>query len=113
MRPIKIADRHLMGHHAAKPLPRKPGVEMKGRRFDLERRFAQLREIEVDGVIGRGADRGGDTGENGQGRAMDMAGGDQLYARMAPYDRSKFSGVEQVLAVHMPNAGRERRMMQE
>ena len=43
---------------------------------------------------------------------MNVAGGDQLHGRMAPYDRGKIAGIEQVLTVHMPDAGPERRMMQ-
>jgi len=41
-----------------------------------------------------------------------MAGRDKTHARMAPYDRFEFAGVEQILAVHVPDAGLERRMMQ-
>ena len=43
MRPVKIADRDLMGDDAAESLAGKPGVEMKGRRLDLERWLSQLR----------------------------------------------------------------------
>ena len=82
-----------MAHHAPKSLPRKPAVQMKRRRFDLERGLAQLREVQIDGMIGRGANRGGDAGEHRQGCAVNVAGGDQLHARMAPDDWSQFIGV--------------------
>jgi hypothetical protein len=39
-------------------------------------------------------------------------GGDQLQPRMAPDDSRKFAGIEQILAVHMPDAGLERRIVQ-
>src|SRR6202035_1251201 len=80
MRSVEIPDRDLVGHHAAEPLARKPAVKMKRRRLDLERGVAQLRQIEIDGVIGRRADRGRDTGKHRQGGAMDVTGGDPLYA---------------------------------
>ena len=78
MWPVEIADENLMGDDAAKALPRKPAVEMKRRRFDLERWLAQVVEIQIDRVIWRRANRGRDTGKHCQRRAMDVAGGDQL-----------------------------------
>ena len=44
---------------------------------------------------------------------MNVAGGDQLHARMAPDDGREFAGIEEILAVHVPDAGLERRMVQE
>ena len=58
MRAVEIPDRDVMGNEAAESLAGKPGVEMEGRRLDLERGFAQFGQIEVHGVIGRRADRG-------------------------------------------------------
>ena len=80
---------------------------LKGRRLDLEGRLAQFREVEIDRVIGGGANRGGDTGEHREGGAVNVAGGDQLHARMAPDDRSEVARVKQVLAIHVPDAGLE------
>ena len=113
MRPVEIADRNLMGNHAAKSLAWKPGVEMKCRRLDLERRLAQFCQVQIDGVIWRRTNRRSDSGEHRQDRAMNVTGGDQLCARMAFDDSRKLAGIEQILAVHMPDAGLERRMVQE
>ena len=44
---------------------------------------------------------------------MNMTRGDQLHARIAPDNRLEFAGIEQILAVHVPDAGFERRMVQE
>jgi hypothetical protein len=49
-------------------------MEMESRWFDFEGGFAQLRQIEVDRVIGRRADRGGHAGKHGQCRPMDVPG---------------------------------------
>ena len=78
MWPAEIANRNLMRDHAAEALAGKPAVEMKRRRFDLERWLAQVVEIQIDRVIWRRANRGRDTGKHCQRRAMDVAGGDQL-----------------------------------
>ncbi len=83
MRPVEIADGNVMGDDAAESLAGKPGVEMKGRGLDLEGRFAQLREIQIDRMIGGGTNRGWDTGEYRIGGAVNMTGGNQLNARMA------------------------------
>ncbi len=88
-----MADRNLMGNHAAKSLARKPGVEMKCRRLDLERRPAQFCQIEIDGVIWRRTNRRLDSGEHRQDRAMNVTGGDQLRARMAFDDSRKLAGI--------------------
>src|SRR5271156_3215121 len=56
---VELADRHLMGHEVAEALARKPSVEVEGRRLDLEGWFSQFCEVQVDGVIGRRADRAG------------------------------------------------------
>ncbi len=113
MRPVEIADRNLMGNDAAKYLARKPGVEMKCGWLDLERRFAQFCQVQIDGVIWRRTNRRWDTGEHRQDRAMNVAGGDQLRARMAFDNSGKLAGIEEKLAVHVPDAGLERRMVQE
>src|SRR5260370_34929000 len=103
MRPVEIADRNLMGNHAAKSLAGKPGVEMKCRRLDLERRLAQFCQIEIYGVIWRRTNRRLDSGEHRQDRAMNVTGGDQLRARMALGDSRKRAGLEQILVVHVPD----------
>ena len=113
MRAVEMADRNLMGDDAAKPFARKPAMEMEGRRLDLEGGLAQFRQIEIDGVVWRRANRGRHTGKHRQRRAMDVAGGDQLHARMALDDIRKLVGILEILSVHMPDAGLERRMMQE
>jgi len=51
MRAVKAPDRHLMRDDRAKPFTRKPGVQVEGRRLDLERWLAQLGQIEIDGRI--------------------------------------------------------------
>jgi len=68
-------------------------MEMKRRGLDLERRLPQLRQIEIDRVIGRRTDGGRDPGKHGQGGAMNVPCGDQLHAWMAPDDRRQFSGI--------------------
>ncbi len=70
-------------------------------------------QIEIDRMVGRRADRGRHAGEHRQRRAVNMAGGDQSHARMAPNDRREFAGVEQVLGIHVPDTGDEWRMVQE
>src|ERR1700741_4527434 len=102
-----------MGHEPTKTFARKPGVEVEGRRLDLERWLTPLVEVEVDGVVGSRANRAGDDGEQRKRRAMEVAAGDKPSTRMTPDDRLKFAGVLQVLTVHVPNAGRKRRVMQE
>lgn len=113
MRAIEIADWELVGNDAAKPLAGKPDVQMKGRRLDLERWLAQFRQIEIDGVVWRRANRGRHIGKRRERCAMDVAGGDQLHARMALDDIRELVGILEILPVHMPDAGLERRMMQE
>ena len=113
MRAVEAADRHLMGHEGAEPLARKPGVKMQGGRLDLEARLAQMREIEVNSMIGRRADRAGTTREYRERRAMNMPAGDKLDPRMTADDRSQRVGVLQILAIHVPDARDERWMMQE
>src|SRR6266403_1435817 len=98
---------------AAKSLAWKPGVEMKGRRLDLERRLAQFCQVQIDGVIWCWTNRRWDTGEHRQDRAMNVAGSDQLRARMAFDDGGKLAGIEEKLAVHVCDAGLEWRMVQE
>src|SRR5260370_15680816 len=83
MRAVEIADRDLVGDDAAKTLARKPDVQMKGRRLDLERRRAQFRQIDVDGMVWRRTNRGRNAGKRRERRAMDVAGGDQLHAQIA------------------------------
>lgn len=65
MRTLELPDRHLMGDDVAQAFIRKPAVQMKGRRLDLERGLAQFGEIEIDRVIWRRTDRCGHTGKQG------------------------------------------------
>src|SRR5262249_29825028 len=96
-----------------KTFARKPGVEMEGRRLDLERWLTQLIEIEVDGVVGSRANRAGNSGEQRERRAMRVAAGDKTSTWVMPDDRFQLARIVQVLAVHVPNAGHKRRMMEE
>src|ERR1700744_29817 len=110
MRAGERADRDLMRDHTAEPLAWEPAVEAERRRFDLERRFPQMLQIEVNRVIGRGTDCGRHTSKRRQRRTMNMPGSDKLHARMTPHNRRKFTGIDEILAVHVPDAGLERRM---
>lgn len=77
MRSVKIADRNLMGDHAAESNSRKPSMEMKRRGLDLERWLPLLRQIEIDRVIGRRTDGGRDPDKHRQAGAMNVPFGDQ------------------------------------
>src|SRR6185436_1090385 len=112
MRPIELAYRHVMGHDSAEPLAWKPAMEVKGGRLDLEGRFAQLGQIEIDGMIRSRADRGRHARKHGQCRAMDMPRCDQLHAEMTAHDGRELACVEEILAIHVPNARLERGMVQ-
>src|SRR5580698_7792212 len=107
MRPVEFADRNLVSDDVAEPLPRKPAVQVKRRRLDLERRFSQLLQVQINGVIWGWTDRGRSAAEHRQGRAMNVAGGDQLHPRMTPDNRLQLVGIAKMLAVHMPDAGLE------
>src|SRR5579863_3371238 len=113
MRSVKAPDRDLMGDDTAKSLSRKPAMEMERWRLHLEGRRAQLGQIEVDRMIWRRTDRRCYARKHRQRRTMNVAGGDQPCAWMPPDDLRQFAGIEEVLAIHMPHAGLERRMMQE
>src|SRR5262249_3961500 len=106
---VELPKRHLMGDEAPKISARQPGTQRGSWRFDAEGRCAGLREIKVDGVVGSRTNGGGDAGDNGQCRTMDMARRNELNAGMTPYNRRKHIRIEQVLPVHMPNAGPEGR----
>jgi hypothetical protein len=113
VRPIERTDRHLVCHHLAETFPGEPGMKVKGGRFDLERRLAQLRKVEVDRMIGSRTDRARTARERGQRCAVNMAAGDKLNAWMTGGDLSQLVGIGEVLAIHVPDAGSERRMVQE
>src|SRR6266480_3261221 len=70
-------------------------------------------KVEIDGVVGCRTDARRNAGKQRRDRAMDVAGADQPYVRMTLDDRGQLRRVTQVLAIHMGNAGLERRMMQE
>ncbi len=111
MRPVVLADRNLMRHHAAEALSGKPAVKMKRRRLDLERRLPQLRQVKIDRVIGRRTDRSLNPGKHGQSSAMSVPGGNQLHAWMAPDEQRQLCGIEEILPVHMPYPRLERWMV--
>src|SRR5258707_840547 len=113
MRSVEFSYGHAMGHHLAKTLAGKPGMQVKRRRLDLEGRLAQFAEIEIDGMIGRRADGGRDTGKSRERGAMHVARGNELDARMFRDDGRKRAGVEKILPIHVPDAGAEWRVMQE
>src|ERR1700736_2889800 len=70
-------------------------------------------KIKVDRMVGRWTNRGRHARKHGQYRAVNMAGCDQSHARMAFDDRRELAGVDEILAIHMPDACDKRRMMQE
>src|SRR5947209_1524478 len=113
MRSVEIPDWHLMGHEMAAAIIRKPAVQMEGWRLDPERRLSQMREVEVNRGVWRGTDRAGDAGEHRYDRSMKMARCDQPHARMPSYDAGKLGGIAQILAIHVPDPGDERRVVQE
>src|SRR5687768_10135508 len=104
MWPVEGTYGDLMGHDRAKPLARKPAMEVEGRRLDLEGGLTQLSQIEIDGMIRGWADRGRNARKHGQCRAMNMPRCDQLHAGMTAHDGRKIACVEEILAVHVPNA---------
>ena len=76
MRAVEISDRDVMRDHAAEPFSRKPGVKVKRRWLDLERRLAQMLNIEVDGVIGGRTDRGWHACNHRQDSSMNVSRGE-------------------------------------
>jgi hypothetical protein len=113
MRPVEVAERNLMRHHAAESFTWKPAVKMKGRLLHLEGWFAQLGEIKIDGMIWRRTNRGRNVTEHRQHGAMNVAGGDEPDPRIAGDNCSEFVCIMQILAIHVPNPRNERRVMQE
>src|SRR5580698_2223047 len=107
MRPVEFADRNLVGDDVAEPLPRKPAVQMKRRRLDLKRGLPQFLQIQINGMIWGWTDRRRNAAEHRQGRAMNMACGDQLHPRMTPDNRLQLAGIAEMLTIHMPDAGLE------
>src|SRR5439155_26730169 len=57
MRAIKSPNWDLMGDEGAESVARKPAMEMEGGRLDLEGGFAQLGQVEIDGMVRGRADR--------------------------------------------------------
>src|SRR5690242_9613152 len=78
----EVADRHVMRDEVAEALACKPGMEMKGRRLDLERRRQAFVEVEGNRMVGGRADGRRNAGELRERRAVDVAGGHQPRARM-------------------------------
>src|SRR5689334_14861769 len=111
MRPVELPYWHVMGDDISKAFAGKPDMQMKGRWLHLEGRFAQLREVEVDGMIGGWADGRRHPREHRERRTVDMARCDKLDTGMTSNDLCKLVCIEEVLAIHMPNAGLERRMV--
>src|SRR6187399_1521349 len=112
MRAVEGTYGDLMGHDSAIPLARKPAVEMEGGWLNLEGGLTEFGQIEIDRVVRSRADRGRHARKHGQCRTMDMPRCDQLHAGMAAHDGCELARVEEVLAVHVPNACLERRMVQ-
>ena len=102
-----------MGDDGAEPLARKPGVEVEGGRLDLEGGLTQFGQVEIDRMVRRRTNRGRYARKHRQRRTMDMPGADQLHPRMTPHDGREVARVKEVLAVHVPDAGLERRVVQE
>ena len=112
MRAVESSNWDLMSYDSAVPFARKPGVEVEGGRLDLEGGFAQFGQIEIDGMVRGWADRGRHARKHGQRRAMDMPRCDQLHAGMTAHDGREITRVEEILAVHVPNARLEWGMVQ-
>jgi hypothetical protein len=113
MRPVERADRDLVCDDVAESLPRKPAVQVKRWRLDLERGLPQFLQIQINSMIWGRTDRGRNAAEHRQGCAMNVAGGDQLHPRMAPDNRLQFVGIAEMLAIHVPDSSLEWRMVQE
>src|SRR6185436_686887 len=104
MRAVETPNWDLMGYDIPVPLARKPGVEVKGGWLDLEGGFTPFGEIKIDGMVRGRADRGRHTRKHRQCRAMDMPCCDQLHAGMTAHDGCEIARVEEILAVHVPDA---------
>ena len=102
-----------MGDDGAEVFPRKPRVQVESRRLDLEGGFTQFRQVQIDCVVRRWTDRGRYACKHRECCTMNMSGTNQLYPRMTAHDGRKLAGVEEILAVHVPDAGLKRRMVQE
>ncbi len=113
MRAVEIAYRHSVRGNMPETVTGKPRVQVEGWRLDFERRFAEFTQIEINCMVRRGTNRGGNTGKHRQCRTMNMSGGDKLHPRMPLDDRCQFSGIEKILPIHVPDAGHEWRMVQE
>src|SRR4029079_12593484 len=105
-------NRHLMSDQGAEALAGKPGVKVKSGRLHLERGRAEFSEIKIDRVVRRRTDRGRNTRKHRQRRPVNMAGRDELHARMTPDDGFESGAFKLMLALHVRDAGLERRMMQ-
>src|SRR3954469_12545501 len=112
MRSVESPNWDLMSYDVAVPLARKPGVEVKRGRLDLEGGLAQFGQIEINGMVRSRADCGRHARKHSQCRAMDMPRCDQLHAGMATHDGREIACIEKILAIHVPNARLERRMVQ-
>ena len=111
--PLEISDRDEMGHHLPEACTAKPGMQMKRRRLDQERRRKLRHQIERDGIVGCRTDRRRDPCKHRQRSPMDVTGCNQSRSRMALHERRELAGVTQVLPIHVINAGHERWVMQE
>src|SRR5690242_12556043 len=95
-RPREVADRHVMRDQVAEAIAGKPGMQMKGRRLDLERRRQAFVEVEGHRMVGGRTDGRRNAGELRERRTVDVAGGHQPHARMLPQDAVERRGVAQV-----------------
>jgi hypothetical protein len=113
MRPVEIAHRHPMCHHAAEFVARKPDVEVKGRRLDIERGRQVLLEIERHRVIRRRTDCGGGTGKHRRRCAVYMTGGDEPNPWVPTQNGFEKFRVAQILHIHVRDACHDRRVVDE
>ena len=109
----ELSDTDEVRHQASVRVPVEPSVQVKSRCFDPERRLPNASKVEIDGVVRRRADRRRDPRELRQHAPVHMARGDHAHPRLPPHDFREPGGVRQVLAVHVPDAGNEWRMVQE
>jgi hypothetical protein len=112
VRTVKRTNRHLMRDHGAEAIAWKPGVKVKRWRLYLERGVAEFSQIEIDRVVRRRANRGRYACKHRQRSPVNMTGSHELHARMTPDDGFEFVGVEEILPIHVPDAGLEWWMMQ-
>ena len=88
-------------------------MQVECRRLDPEGRLPGATKVEIDGVVRRRADRRRNPRELRQHTPVHMARGDHAHPSMPSHDFPERGGVHEVLAVHVPDACNEGRMVQE